>query len=525
MKTRRLGRAAGLWCAFASLCATAVIAQDQRGDWAMTGSDAGQVGWQKDEQGLTPDNAATQFKFLWKIKLGQPPKAGRSFSEPLLAGRLINGEGFKDLVYWSSVDTLFAVDSELGSLVWKKQFGASSAPSGCGVSSLGVLMEPPVVINFAARRRRPPGTPPPPEPPAAKSNERKLGVAPGGGYFGLKGIYVLTSDGMLHEQVMTTGADFAPPVKFLPSANASANGLNFAGKTIFTTTSRNCGGAPDGIWAIDLAAGTYPVTNYDVGKVKPLALTGPVLTPDGTSVIVTAPGTADASSDAHPGSVVAIGKDMKVKDWYTPEGGMASYEAVSPVIFGYKEKVLVLAPGKDGSIALLNAASLGGADHHTPLFETPPIAKSGDKHTWDGFATWQEKDGTAWVYVSISSGVSVSDASVKSTGSPTHGATVAFKLDDVNGTLSLKPVWVSDDMVNPAPPRIMNGVVVALAGGNPSTHAVLHVLNAKTGAELYTSKNEIPTYTQLSGLAVGDSHALFTDHENVLYSFGIPLEH
>ncbi len=491
----------------------------------MTGSDSGQIGWQKDEQGLTPDNAAAKFKFLWKIKLGQPSRGERSFSEPLLAGRLINGQGFKDIAYWSSGDTLYAVDSELGALIWKKQFPTSSAPAGCGVSSLGVLMEPPVVINFNARRRRPPGTPPPPEPPAAKSNERRLGVAPGGGYFGLKGIYVLTADGMLHEQVMTTGADFAPPVKFLPSANGSAYGVNFAGKAIFTATGRDCGGVSNGLWSIDLAAGSYPVANLATGKIKPLALTGPVLTPDGTSIIVTSAGNADASAGVDPGSVVAVGKDMKVKDWYTPQGGMASYDSVSPVIFGYKEKVLVVAPGKDGSIALLNAASLGGADHHTPLFETPPITKPGEKHTWDGFATWQEKDGTTWVLASISTGLSLSDSAVKTNGSATHGAIVAFKLDDADGALSLKPVWVSGDMVNPAPPRVINGLVVALAGGNPSTHAVLHVLNAVTGAELYSSKNEIPTYTELSGVAVGDSHALFTDHDNVLYSFGIPLEH
>jgi hypothetical protein len=96
---------------------------------------------------------------------------------------------------------------------------------------------------------------------------------------------------------------------------------------------------------------------------------------------------------------------------------------------------------------------------------------------------------------------------------------------DADGKLALKSVWVSPDMVNPAPPRVANGVVVALAGGNATAHAVLHVLNAQTGAELYSSKDEIPTYTELSGVAVGDSHAFFTDHDNVLYSFGIGLEH
>ena len=83
---------------------------------------AAQSGWQKAESQLAPENAGANFKFLWKIKLGQPSKDARDFSEPLLAGRLINAQGFKDFVYWSSADTLYAVDSELGTLIWKKQF-------------------------------------------------------------------------------------------------------------------------------------------------------------------------------------------------------------------------------------------------------------------------------------------------------------------------------------------------------------------------------------------------------------------
>ena len=216
---------------------------------------------------------------------------------------------------------------------------------------------------------------------------------------------------------------------------------------------------------------------------------------------------------------------MKVADWYTPAGGMASYESVSPATFTYKEKQLVVAPGKDGSLALLDAASLGGADHHTPLFETPPVAKAGEKHDWDGFATWQDKEGTFWAFASISTGITLNDSAVKLNGPTTHGGVVAFKIAETDGKFALNPVWVSEDMVNPAPPRIANGVVIALSGGNPSTHAKLFVLNAATGAELYSSKDEIPTYADLSGVSVGDSHAFFTDHDNVLYSFGIGLEH
>jgi outer membrane protein assembly factor BamB len=511
--------------AAAFLWSAAALAQDDRGDWSVTGADSAQSGWQKSESQLDPQSAGTKVKFLWKIKLGQASKDPRDFSEPLLAGRLINAQGFKDFVYWSSADTLYAVDSELGTLIWKKQFAATApmAALGCGVSRLNLFIEPPQVINFHARRRRDPNAPKPVEQPAAQANERKLGVAPGGGYFGLKGIYVLTADGMLHEQVMNTGADFAPPVRFLPSAS-SPYGMNILGKEVYSATGRGCGGVANGIWSLDMASPDYHVTSLSTASLRPLALSGPVLSPDGTAFFVTGNGASDPATGVKAGSVIALSKDLKVQDWYTPAGGMGNYESVSPVTFEHKDKQLVVAPGKDGSIALLDAASLGSSDHQTPLFETAPIAKTGAKHSWDGFASWQDKDGLTWVFASVSAEVISTDNSLKRNGPTLHGAIVAFKVDD-SGQLALRPVWISRDMVNPAPPRIANGVVIALAGGNASTHASLYVLNASTGEELYSSKNEIPTSAEFSGVSVGDGHAFFTDRDNVLYSFGIGLEH
>lgn len=509
------------------LCATIAFAQDDRGDWSLTGADAGQSGWQKSESKLSPQTAAANVKFLWKIQLGKPSKGAPSFSEPLLAGRLINAQGFKDMVYWASDDTLYSVDSELGVLLWKKEFKtAAPAPiAGCGSTRLSILMEPAQVINFNARRRRPPGTPPPPQPPPAQPGERHLGVAPGGGYFGLKGIYTLSADGMLHEQVITTGVDFAPPVKFFSAANVDEYGLNYLNHAIYSVTGRGCSGVSNGLWSIDLNSQDYSVKTYNTEKVKPLNLSGPVLTPDGISLIVTGPGESNPESGAYANSVVAVGKDMKPANWYTPAGGMGSYQAVSPITFAYKDRQLAVAPGKDGSIALLDAASLGGADHHTALSETPALAKPGARHGWDGFAEYQDKEGNTWVFASISAGISLNQSDVKLNGSALHGGIVAFRLEDSTGQLALKPVWVSQDVVNPAPPRVANGVVVALSGGDASTHATLLMLDAATGAELYSSKSEIPTYTGPSGVAVGDGHAFFTDHNNVLYSFGIGMEH
>ena len=522
---RTLSRAAGICCAGAFLGSTVALSQaGPRGNWSMAGGDAGQTGWQKAESSLTKDNAPAKFKYLWKIKLGDAKAVGSSFTEPLLAVRLINGQGFKDIVFWQSADTLYAVDSELGNLIWKKEFPASRAASaGCGAPILSTVIEPPVVINFNAHRA--PGVPPPPQPPPLAPSARRIGIAPGGGGFGLKGIYVLTNDGMLHEQVVTTGADFAPPVKLLPAAAGSAYGIGIVGKKIYTTTGRDCRGVPNGVWAMDMTTEAYPVTSFSTGKVHPLNLTGPVFSPDGTAYIVTGSGASDAGAGVYANSVVALGTDMKPKDWYTSAKGAGSIGHVSPVAFSYKGKEYVVAPGKDGSFVLLDAASLGGADHHTPLAETAGFTAPGAKHDWDGFATWEDKDGTGWVYASVSSGITSKQNSAALNGSTPHGGIIAFRISDADGKAVLTPTWISQDMVAPAPPVIANGVLVALAGGNATTHAKLYALDAATGKELYASKDEIPTYTHLSGLGFGDSHAFFADHEGTLYSFGIGLEH
>jgi hypothetical protein len=525
MKTFR--RLLVLNCAAVFLWAAASVAQsDDNGDWSVTGADPAQSGWQKSESQLAPESAGAKVTFLWKIKLGQPPKDTRDFSEPLLAGRLINAQGFKDLVYWSSEDTLYAVDSELGTLVWKKQFPmkAPISATGCNISRLGLFIEPPQVINFHAHRRRGANAPAPVAQPAAQPNERRLGVAPGGGYFGLKGIYVLTGDGMLHEQVLSTGADFAAPERFLPAPNGSPYGMNILGKKVYSATGRSCGGVANGIWSMDMASPDYHVTNLATPSSHPLALTGPVLAPDGTAFFITGGGTPDPAARVNAKSLIALSDDLKVQDWYTPAGGMGDYDSVSPATFAREDKQLVVVPGKDGSIALLDATSLGGPDHQTPLFQTSPVARPGAKHSWDGFASWQDKNGSAWVFASISTEVTTTDSSFKRNGPTPHGAIVAFKVDDT-GQVALRPVWISRDMVNPAPPRIANGVVIALSGGDESTHATLYVLNATTGEELYSSKNEITTSAEFSGVSVGDGHAFFTDRDNVLYSFGIRLEH
>ncbi|MDE1177480.1 MAG: hypothetical protein PW789_12890 [Edaphobacter sp.] len=513
---KRLSTASiGLTVAGAVLWLTQAGAQTV-GNWSTNRNDAGRAGVQKAETTITKESLAKDFKFLWKLKLGKETGALRSYSEPLLIFRLINSKGFKDFVIWSDTQTVYAVDSELGSMLWEKHYDA--APAACAASSVAMSMEPPLVINFGARRV--PGQRPPTQQGPLAVNERRVGVAAGGGGFGLKGIYVLTADGYLHEQVITTGVDFAPPVKFVPGAVGVTKGLGLGGKVMYTTTAAPCAGAKNALYAMDMTSASYPVSTYDAKGVALLTTMGPTLG-DGLAYVVTGKGVSDETAGVHANSVIALTPDAKVKAWYDAGGALRS---VTPVAFAYQGKKLLAAPGKGGSLVLLDAEMPGGDDHHTVLAETTAIG--GAVGASDALSVWQDaSSGTTWLFASVHGAVGAATKFSTSYGAATHGSIVAFKIEESGGKLSLTPQWMTKDMVNPAPPVIANGMVIALAQGSPAMPAKLLVLDAANGKELYTSGKTIPTYAQGAGLSVGDGHVFFVTHEHTLYSFGIGIEH
>jgi len=494
----------------------AMSSAQNAGHWTTYRNDAGRAGAQKIENTITKESLAKDFKFLWKLKLGKEAGNFTSYSEPLLMFRLINAQGFKDFVIWSDRQNIYAVDSELGTQLWTKHVDAAPAP--CAASNMPMTMEPPLVINFGARR--PAGTrPPTPQGPLAVG-DRRIGVAAGGGGFGLKGLYWLAADGMLHEQVITTGADFAAPVKYLPGQLGVSKGLGINGKALYASTAAGCGGAKNALYMVDMTTASYPVSVYDSKSVPLMTTMSPTLS-DGTAIVVTGKGASDEAAGVHANSVVAVGVDAKVKGWYDAGGALRN---VTPVAFTYKEKKLVAAPGKNGGIVLLDAETPGGADHHSALAEAAlgGAAAGGP----DALSVWQDTaSGTTWLFASVHGAVSASAKFAGTNGAATHGSVVAYKVEGEAGKLSLTPQWVSKDLVNPAPPVVANGFVIALAQGNAQSPAKLVVLDSESGKELYTSGKDIPTYAQMAGIAVGDGHVFFVTHDNTLYSFGIGIEH
>lgn len=510
-----LGHSIGFAFAAGFICLPSLGAQ-ALGNWSSPRSDMQHDGWQKAETTMSKDVISSQFKFLWKIKLGGATKDVMSYGEPILVPRLINAKGFKDFVLWAGPQDLYAVDSELGTMLWTKHI--DTAPSSCSPTNMGVIAEAPLTINFRARRA-PGAPPPPPQQPPMTESERRIGVSPGGGGFGIKGIYFLAGDGYLHEQVIATGADFAPPVKFLPGAAGVSNGLGLDGKTIYTTTKVGCSGSQNALWAMNMDGKTYSVSGYKMGSISPLVAMGPTLD-NNVAYVVTGAGKSDASTGVYANSIVALDPEAKVKDWYEASG---SLQNVSPVVFTYKQKKMLAAPGKDCSYVLLDAESLGGADHHTPVAGTACVSKAKSTSV-SALASWQNAEDT-WILASVPGPVNSEVKFENSDGSADHGSVVAFKVEEISGKTTLVPAWVSRDLINPAPPVIANGLVIALSQGDASTHATLYVLDAMTGKELYSSKETIPTYAHMAGVVVGDGHAFFVTHDNVLYSFGIGIEH
>ena len=80
----------------------------------------------------------------------------------------------------------------------------------------------------------------------------------------------------------------------------------------------------------------------------------------------------------------------------------------SPIVFRYKDRDLVAATGNDGRLYLLDGASLGGADHKTPLHVTPKYFGGASAA---GLATW-EGQGTRWILAPVA-GAAAAGATVR----------------------------------------------------------------------------------------------------------------
>ncbi len=534
------------------ICAITAQAQRGGGDWMTENADAQRTAWVKADAKINKDSLAKPgFQFLWKMKLKNPPRQMNNLTAPATLERLIGYRGFRMLGFVAgSDDNLFTIDTDLGRMEWEKHLNASAtAQAGAlacpGGMTTGVARPTTAAIfsgggGFGPGRNTPakstvgepgagattlaavrPNPQPPPPPPGAQRPNRP-NAPPGGGGFGggPNLIYALASDGMLHAMHLSNGADFQPPVKFLPPG-ANANGLIVVDGVAYAVTEQGCGGAANGVWALDLE--TKQVTNW---KANVAGSAGSAFGPDGTLYVTT------GSGGEVPNSIVALEpKTLRVKGSYS--AGQREFSS-TPVVFEYKGKTLLAAAAKDGSLHLLDAANLSAALFSTAA--TTPTTAPG------ALASWQDSSGARWILAAHTGALPAGfkAASTSPSGVAPKGAILAWKLAEANGQFTLQPGWASRNLAAPLTPTIINGVVFATSSGEfrandskvtaamraaRSGRAVIYALDGATGKELWNSGATITSFARGGALSGGVGQIYLTTYDGTIYAFGFPMEH
>jgi outer membrane protein assembly factor BamB len=443
------------------------------GDWLAIGGDAQRSASVKTDAHISAESVqGGVMQSLWKIKLNGSP------TPPVIASRLITYKGFKDLLYVStSADNVVSIDHALGKIFWESHLpydsllvpvktGTSTCPAGmtAAVSLAAPLTAPPPNAGRGGGR----GAVPPagrgnvsPAVPTLPRPRRTPGT-----------VYAVSSDGLVHVLNQHTGTDIVPAARFI-RGNAKVHDVISVGNVVYAVTSDDCGGAPNGVWAINLEDNM--VNEYKTGDASVVGL---AFGSDGTVFATTS-----------KGIVTLEAKTLKVKQQQD------SPSATTPLVFKFKDKEYVAAGNLHGHVLVRDGASL----------EVVANAPGNASGFGSALASWEDAESkTRWILATR------------------LGAVVAYKLVEENGSLSLQLGWTSREMVSPAPPIVVNGVVFALSSGSRTAPAVLYALNGTTGKELWSSGKNIATYST-AGISSGASKVFVGTHDGMLYAFGYLL--
>jgi outer membrane protein assembly factor BamB len=235
---------------------------------------------------------------------------------------------------------------------------------------------------------------------------------------------------------------------------------------IYAATVDNCGGAPNGVWALDLADNM--VYEYKTGDAM---VAGMAIGGDGTVYATTGQG------------IVALEqKTLKLKSQRD-----GSY-VTPPAVFKIGEKEYIAAGNEHGHVLVLDTK-----------FELTGNAPGPGKPS--SLATWEDADKVRWILTAKGNAIQ------------------AYKVSDAG---ALESAWTSKEMVSPAGPIIDNGVVFALSSGSRTAPAVLYALNIANGKELWSSGKTIAG-DSTTALSAGQSKIYVGTHDGTLYAFGYTL--
>jgi hypothetical protein len=243
-------------------------------------------------------------------------------------------------------------------------------------------------------------------------------------------------------------------------------------------------------------------------------------------------------------------KALEMKDWYAPTNAFwmrkrdLDFNVSSPIV-QYKGKEYLVSSSKECRIWVLDTDMLGGEDHRTPIYRTPLYCNEEVNFTmgvWGALSSWLDPGGTRWVLSPIWGPKHPQFKAPVEHGTVVYGAVVAFKMQDGRGGKPvLNPAWISRDMYMAEPPVVANGIVFGYGSGESttqrwaepghvggaqgriqeSTHAVVYALDGQTGAELWSSGDQIKSWNHFSGLTVANGRLYIGTFDGILYCFGV----
>lgn len=494
-------------------------------DWLTDGGNPKRDAWQKDEKILTLANAK-DIKLLWKLKLDNQPRQMHSLFPPLIMEHVATPSGMKQIAIEAGVsDNIYAIDVDKGEVIWKKHFISTWTPPANGGRGGGILC------------------------PGGITATPVVGPA---GAPGKYTVYVASWDGMLHQLNVADGEDVKQPQKFMPP-NGKPYALNLWNNVIYTHTAQGCGGNPNMVYSYDLT--TDKVGSWGPAGGGMWGRTGPAISSNGTMYTGTGDGRWDPENGTYGDGIIGVQVNPKTKsldlvDYYGPTNAEWLVKRdldmqVTPVIFDYKGKELMVDAGKECRLYLLDTASIGGDDHRTPLYRGPLLCNEdvnfASAGIWGSLASWVDAKGTRWVLTPIWGKPHSKFRTPIEHGPVTNGAIVAFKVEEKGGQWQLTPAWMSRDMNRAEPPVIANGIVFAYGNGEDtdqaypdvglddvasrripgSTRAVLYALDAENGKELWSSGNQIEKWNHWSGLSLANGRVYIGTYDSILYCFGI----
>jgi outer membrane protein assembly factor BamB len=485
-------------------------------DWTSYGGNPQRTAWSPKETDINPENAKS-MGLLWSLHVDNQSRELNGLTAPVAAEWIPTDQGMKEIVIVGGAsDNLFAIEAATGKLLWKKTFANEIKPKG------RPFWLCPNALNATPLIRKE----------------------------GLKAsVLVIATDGNLHVLNILDGEDRMPPMPFVPPY-AKSWGLNLAGGVVYTATSQGCGGAKSGVWSLDLVHPEHHVSfQQSSGGIWGRA---GVAINNGNVYAQTGDGqTYDPATSNFPDTILQLSAaDLSVVDYFTPANHNyltrkdLDSGSSSPTVFTLNGKDLLAGGGKEGVLYILDANHVGGADHKSYLGRTPVMvneeADFAGKGFWGAFATAEDDQHNRWVYAPALGAPSSKAKFALTNGDTPHGSIMAFKITENGAAIDVTPAWVSRDMNLPEPPIVAGGLVFALSNGEYARqtngeglyssadriakhvgNTVLYAFDMKTGKQLYSSGDIMPSFTHFSGIAISGGRIYVSTFDSNVYAFGI----